>query len=209
MELSIPGPCGPLEAELEMPDGEPRAAAAMCHPSPAHGGTLRSTPVFRAARGLALARVAALRFNFRGVGRSAGEPDGEGGEEGDLAAALDFLAGRFPGRELWAGGFSFGAWTAANLALRDTRIRRLVLVALPVEAYAVEPLRELRVPGLSISASGDVFGDLALLRERLPEWAGVLELEEIEGADHFFQRRTAELQERVRQYANRVLEERA
>jgi len=59
----------------------------MCHPHPLFGGTMNSSVVFRASRGLELAGVQVLRFNFRGVGESEGRHDGHGGEGDDLRAA--------------------------------------------------------------------------------------------------------------------------
>jgi hypothetical protein len=123
MDLLIPGPEGKLEADALDAEGDgaaPRAACAFCHPHPLGGGTMANNVVFRAARGLQLAGLAVLRFNFRGVGKSEGVHDGKGGEEEDLKAALDHLAKELPGTELWTGGFSFGARTAASYARRDS-----------------------------------------------------------------------------------------
>ena len=85
-----------------------------------------STVVFRAARGLTDAGLAVLRFNFRGVGGSAGS-QGEGDEEGDLEAALCYLGQQWPSTPLWAGGFSFGARVAIKLAA-DQKIPERVLL---------------------------------------------------------------------------------
>ncbi len=211
MRVSLSGPCGPLEAELWLPeeDGQevraPRAACAFCHPHPRYGGTMRSSIVFRASRGLQAAGVAVLRFNFRGVGRSAGVHDGGRGEEDDLAAALDHLADTFPAAELWAGGFSFGARMAAGLALRDPRIRRLVLVALPVRRFDPAPLRELATPGLLLLAGEDAYGRPSDVRALLPELERRLELDSIPGANHFFRNYTRELEARVRAWAQQSL----
>ena len=94
---TVQGPVGGLEAELWLPhDGAaPRALAIMCHPHPLHGGTMQNTVVFRAARGMQNAGAAVLRFNFRGVGASEGVHDGEGGEEDDARAAIDWMVERF------------------------------------------------------------------------------------------------------------------
>ena len=131
MNVSIPGPCGALEGVLWSPPegGSPRAVCAICHPHPEHGGTLDSSVVFRVARGLQAAGLAVLRFNFRGVGASAGDLPGDGEAEADLSAALDWLGERLPGMPLWAAGYSFGARTAGGLAVRESRIERVILVA--------------------------------------------------------------------------------
>lgn len=85
-----------LEGILWEPtDGLPRAAVVVCHPHPKPppptlGGTMRNNVVHRIARGFGDAGLAVLRFNFRSVGASEGEHDGQGAEDGDLSAALDF-----------------------------------------------------------------------------------------------------------------------
>ncbi len=211
MDLLIPGPEGDLEATFWMPpDGaEPRAACAFCHPHPLAGGTKDNSVVFRAARGLQLAGLAVLRFNFRGVGKSQGERDGRGGpdgEEGDLAAALDHLERELPGVELWAGGFSFGSRTAASLARNDARVARVILVALPVGAFDLSFIRELRKPGFILMAGKDEYGTLDVLKLRFPDLYPGLETDEIPDVNHYFHGATAELQSRVRAYAERVLE---
>ena len=73
-----------------------------------------------------------LRFNFRGVGASAGTFDQGRGEREDFRAALDFLADRYPGVPLWAAGFSFGAWIALEAGAADPRVSVLIGIAPPV-----------------------------------------------------------------------------
>jgi alpha/beta superfamily hydrolase len=207
MDLLIPGPAGVIEAKLWMPrDGaKPRAACAVCHPHPLHGGTMNNTVVFRAARGLQQAGLAVLRFHFRGVGKSQGVHDGHGGEEKDLEVALDHLASEMPGLELWAAGFSFGSRIAASQARSDARIARVILIALPVAAFEASVLREVRKPGLILMAGKDEFGTLETLKQRFPDLYPGLETDKIPDADHFFEGATGELQSRVRAYAERAL----
>jgi alpha/beta superfamily hydrolase len=166
-----------------------------------------NTVVHRTARALREAGLTVLRFNFRGVGESEGTHDGRGGEEGDVIAALDQLSSRHPGVPLWAAGFSFGARTVASLALREARIERYVCVALPVLSLPMPALGELAQPGLVVQAGADEFGNLADLREHLPEPPDGMTLAEVEGADHLFRRRSKELEETIHRYALAALEE--
>jgi len=206
MSLFIPGPVGPLEAKLWKPkSGAPRAAAVMCHPHPLHGGTMNTTAVFRSARGLEEAGLAVLRFNFRGVGKSAGVHDGKGGEELDLKAAIDWMATEFPGVELWAGGFSFGSRTLGSYASKDPRVKRILLVALPVKVFDCSFLRGIKQPGMILMAEHDEFGTLSELRELFPDLPPQLATDEIAGANHYFVSRTQELQARVRSWATDIL----
>src|SRR5439155_289971 len=78
--FDFPGPAGRLEAVLMRPEGAPVAAAVVCHAHPLQGGIMHFKVVFRAAKALQHEGVAALRFNFRGVGRSEGVHDHGRGE---------------------------------------------------------------------------------------------------------------------------------
>jgi len=201
VEVDLRGPAGRLQAQLEEPDGAPVGAAVVCHPHPMHQGTLRNTIVFRTARALRSAGFATLRFNFRGVEGSEGVHDGNGAEQDDVAAALDLFESRYPGLPLWAAGYSFGSRTVAGLALSDARIRRLILIALPVAFYDCSFVERLTVPGLLVFGSGDEFGTGTELVQRHPGLPETLEVEEILGADHFFRGRTPLVEEAVAAHA--------
>ncbi|MGA3098556.1 MAG: alpha/beta fold hydrolase, partial [Bryobacteraceae bacterium] len=106
----IAGPAGRMEALLEEPEEDaPRLAAVVCHPHPLYGGTMHNKVVYRMARGLRRAGAAVLRFNFRGVGRSAGSHGNLVGEIEDARAALAWLRQRYPDLPFSLAGFSFGA----------------------------------------------------------------------------------------------------
>ena len=78
----------------------------------------------------------ALRFNFRGVGRSQGEFDHGQGELSDAAAALDWVQSVNPdARACWIAGFSFGAWIGMQLLMRRPEIEGFISVAPPANLY--------------------------------------------------------------------------
>ncbi len=208
MKITFRGPAGDLEGILEAPPPDAhaslRGAAIVCHPHPRFGGTMQNTIVFRVARALREVGLATLRFNFRGVEGSGGEHGGEGDEDLDARAALERLEAEYPGVELWAAGYSFGARTVCGLAGRadfGDRIARLLCIALPVLVFDCGEVDELVQPGLFVFGSQDEFGTLADMRERFPELPPGLELVEIEGADHYFRGCTPFVEERVRAWA--------
>jgi len=133
MRLKIPGPAGQLEAKIDEPTGTPRAVVVLAHPHPEYGGTMCHKVVFRVAKALQNIGCTVLRFNFRGTGTSEGRFDGKDGEHEDFFASLDFAAARHPKLDLWAAGFSFGAWVALTAGALDSRVRALIGVAPPIE----------------------------------------------------------------------------
>src|SRR5579863_10283410 len=109
-KLFLAGPAGRLEALMwTAPAGGPAFVAVVCHPHPLYGGTMHNKVVFQAAKRLHDFGVPVLRFNFRGAGLSEGAHENGRGEQEDVRAALDYLAGEFPGRPILLAGFSFGS----------------------------------------------------------------------------------------------------
>src|SRR5439155_960318 len=116
------GPAGPLQALIETPATEVQgpqpvsAFAVVCHPHPLHGGTLDNKVVYTVARALEQLGAPAIRFNFRGVGTSAGSYDEGRGETADALAVIAYGRRRWPQAALWLAGFSFGGAVAVGAA---------------------------------------------------------------------------------------------
>jgi uncharacterized protein len=198
--ISIEGPAGPIEGLLQEREGEtPGLVALVCHPHPLYGGTLHNKVAHRAASALHALGATVLRFNFRGVGESAGTHDRGAGELEDARAALRFLTARHPHARRWACGFSFGSWIAARLAVSDASIAQLILIAPPVRYAGFEALRDNAVPKLVIQGTADVTSPPALLEEEFPTWAEPKTLIRIEGATHFFDRQLGALADAITQ----------
>ena len=141
------GPAGPLEALLDLPEGEPRAVAVFGHPHPLHGGTMHTKALYQAAKAMPRIGVAALRFNFRGVGRSAGTFDAGPGREGRLPAPRSTSSSeRFPDLPIWAAGMSFGSWIAMTAGAEDPRVSLLLGIAPPVDRYDFDVLKTCTLP---------------------------------------------------------------
>jgi alpha/beta superfamily hydrolase len=183
----ISGPVGPLEALVDLPPGEPRAVAVLAHPHPLFGGTLHTKALYQAAKALARIGVAAVRFNFRGVGASAGTFDNGAGERDDFLAALAFADGRFPGVPVWAAGMSFGSWIALSAGASDARVRVLLGIAPPVNGYAFDDLKASTKPKFLIHGEEDELVPVKAVRKLYGELPEPKELVVIEGADHVFE----------------------
>jgi hypothetical protein len=189
----IPGPAGPLEALLDLPQGEPRAAVVFAHPLPIEGGTMHTKAVFQGAKALARTGCVVLRFNFRGVGRSAGTWDEGPGELDDFRGAVDFMSSRHPHLEMWAAGFSFGAYIAATVGATDDRICTLVAIAPPVNRYDFSAVKRSTKPKFIIHGERDELIPIKLIREFYAQLQEPKELIEIDRANHLFEGQTSEV----------------
>jgi alpha/beta superfamily hydrolase len=200
----IAGPAGRLEALLEEPEAGPlRLAAVVCHPHPLYGGTMHNKVVYRMARGLRRAGVAALRFNFRGVGLSEGQHGHLAGETEDLRAALAWLRERYPDIPFALAGFSFGALAITRLGCEMGGARWLMAVGFPTDYGPAEYLETCNVRKIFIQSTHDQFGPRAELEPVFAKLAEPKELIWIEAVDHFFAGGLEELEERVREAAVR------
>jgi alpha/beta superfamily hydrolase len=181
----LDGPAGALACALDRAHGDAatrRGLAVLCHPHPVHGGTMDNKVVATLARTCAQLGYDALRFNFRGVGQSAGAWDQGRGEIEDALAVIH--ARRAPGHPLLLGGFSFGGHVAAQAAARlgeDRRAERLVLVGPAVQSFPTGP-----VPPDTLVVHGEA-DDVVPLTAVL-DWARpqALPVVVVPGAGHFF-----------------------
>lgn len=142
-KLSLTGPTGALEALLDAPDVDMpiRGTAVIAHPHPLFGGTMQNKVVQTLARAFVQCGWRAVRFNFRGVGQSAGTYD-EG--RGELADMLAVVAQSAPaGQSLALAGFSFGAFVTSH-ALAQTwptrTVEKVVLVGTAASRFSVATL---------------------------------------------------------------------
>ena len=189
----IPGAVGQLEVLLDLPDGAPRKAVVFAHPLPIKGGTMHTKVVFQAAKALTRIGCVVLRFNFRGVGRSAGTWDNGRGEMDDYRAAVDFLSGRYPDLELWAAGFSFGSYIAMTAGADDDRICALIGIAPPVNRYEYASVKLSTKPKFIVHGESDELIPLKAVREFYAHLQDPKELVEIDRANHLFEGQASEV----------------
>jgi hypothetical protein len=184
---TIAGPAGALEVALEVPPAPLAGVALVAHPNPVEGGTMDNKVVHTLARAFHSLAYAAVRFNYRGVGRSEGAFDRGHGETDDAFAALAHARERLGGLRVALAGFSFGAFVAARLA-RRVSAERLVLVGPAVGRFAVDP-----VPAETLVVHGEE-DDVVPLADVLA-WARPQQLPVVvfPGCGHFFHGRLPQL----------------
>lgn len=208
--FDLPVDHGRLEALLKEPPQIARAVV-VCHPHPKGGGTMNNNVVYRMAKALEERQSAVLRFNFRGVGRSTGVY-GEGvAEEGDVRAALDFLAHRHPAVPLWVAGFSFGARVGLSVGLGDARVSKLLGVGLAVRMFDLGFLQQPRHPSKPLAvvqAANDEYGgapEITAFSAGIPEpkrlWI-------VDDATHLFPNRLDPLEATLHQALDWLIAER-
>ncbi len=192
--VEIPAPHGRLEGLLWEVES-PAAAAIVCHPHPQRGGTMHNHVTYRIARAFRDQRIAALRFNFRGVGRSTGSYDEGRGELDDARGALEYLLQKYPGLPQIAAGFSFGGRIALQLTLGDARLAKVLAVGLAVNLFDYGFIRQLRKPAAFIQAENDEYADLNTVRALIAQVPAPHQLFVLPGSDHLCTRWLKELEE--------------
>jgi len=190
----LPGPAGALEVMTSCPDPHQAHAGTVviCHPHPQQGGTMHNKVVHTLARSFGELGLRMLRFNFRGVGASAGSFDRGEGETEDVLALLEWVRVQRPEDDIWLAGFSFGGYVAARAAHRFD-VKQLVTVAPAVHLYDFAALQAPPAPWLVIQGdadevvSADAVSDWVASRQPRPE------LVVLEGVGHFFHGRLHDL----------------
>jgi alpha/beta superfamily hydrolase len=204
----IQGPAGRLEALLYEGAPETTHTAIVCHPHPLYGGAMHNRVVFHAAKALSGFGFPVLRFNFRGVGLSAGEHDHGRGEIEDVRAALEWLYGEFRLPIVFA-GFSFGAAIGLKAASPDPRVPALIAIGAPVKVegrdYQYDFLQGCRKPKLFISGGADEFGPRASLEHMVSSLPDPKRLELIDQADHFLTGHEEELRQKIADWMSAIL----
>jgi len=192
------GPAGRIECMLKRPaGGDSPAAAVVCHPHPLFGGTMHNKVVHAAAEAIVGTGLPVLRFNFRGVGGSGGAHDGGSGEQDDLRAVMDHLAGLYPRRPLLAAGYSFGAFVVLAVGCRDPRVHALIGIGIPINLVGFGFLRECRKPLTLVQGDEDAFGPLPQLMALAALVPGGARVVAVKGAAHNFAGHLDELARRV------------
>lgn len=187
MQLDLRGPAGRLEALYEAP-AVPRFAAIVCHPHPLYGGTMNNHATYRIARAVRAQGGASLRFNFRGVGRSAGAHDGGRGEAQDASAGLAWLRERHPDLPQLACGFSFGSWMALEAGCPAPAVRGVLCagLALKLRDVAGPVARQCEKPVAVVQAEHDEFGAPEEVGRALDGSSGARRLSVVKAATHLF-----------------------
>ena len=179
------GPAGAIEVLRDQPDGARRGVALIAHPHPLFGGTMDNKVVQTLARAFVQSGWTALRFNFRGVGASAGAHDEGRGETEDMLALVAAQAAVGP---LALAGFSFGSFVTSR-ALQGLwphrSIEKVVLVGTAAARFEVATLPP-EASDRTLVIHGELDDTVPL--QAVLDWARPqsLPVTVIPGGEHFF-----------------------
>ena len=192
--LHLTGPAGRLELMVDLPEpGQERAGVAVvCHPNPPDGGTLHNKVVTMTARALSELGIAAVRFNFRGVGQSEGHFDEGRGEILDLLAVTDWVRKVRPDDALWLAGFSFGSWVALQGA-RQLPVKQMISIAPPVGLRAFDGVMPPACPWLVVMPEADDIVEPQKVYDWIDSLSDKPTLVRMPDTGHFFHRRLMDL----------------
>ncbi len=160
----------------------------LCHPQPA-SSDMNDLLTVALAKSLAQAGMIALRFNFRGVGKSQGQQTDGRLEPLDLSGAIDTIL-TYPGAnpaKLCVIGHGFGAYTALLYAPFDVRVRTIVAISLPLFRAAGGFPKLFERPKLFVTGEFDELCPLYKLEPFVEQQTGHKGIKVVTGARHLMQ----------------------
>lgn len=201
-DVLIDGPSGFLEGLLDCPSDravESPFVSVCCHPHPQHGGAMTNKVIYTASRSLASLGMVSLRFNFRGVGKSAGSYADGVGEQDDLIAAVNWMKERYPNKRLVLAGFSFGAYISAMQATA-LGCDALISIAPPIGRIEFTGFKEPQTPWIVIQGEQDELVDYQLVKRWVSERKHLPNIHSMPDASHFFHGRLVQLREVITEF---------
>jgi alpha/beta superfamily hydrolase len=192
--VSIEGAAGAIETDINDPGANRRGVALIAHPNPVQGGTKDNKVVTTLAKAFYNLGYVAVRPNFRGVGKSAGEHDRGIGETEDLLTVAEYLKTRYGNPAFVLAGFSFGSFVQTRVA-KQLAAERIVLVGPAVNRFPAET-----VPAGTLVIHGE--NDEVVPLQDVFDWARPqgLPIVVVPGGEHFFHGRLNLLAQIVVQY---------
>ena len=192
-----------LEGELHLPQGVgPFPSVVVCHPHPLYGGNMLNNIVIAICQELSRNLVAALRFNFRGVGNSGGTFGGGITEQEDVKAALAFILSTpdIDTKRIGLAGYSFGASVALPVALQDERVSLLALVSPALSGSGWEQLKGYHKSKFLIVGDADFVIPLEQFQQHIQDIPEPKQYQVVSGADHFWWGYEEEVAQKITQF---------
>ncbi len=192
----FPGTVGQIEAILTVTDhANPDYIAILGHPHSLQGGTMHNKVVTTLARTFKALQIASLRFNFRGVGESAGVYDEGIGESDDMLLLARQWLQELPEAKIIFAGFSFGSYVAYRAAAQ-CKHALLISVAPPVHHFDYTEFTPEPAPWLVVQGDLDEVVSMSLAQDFAAQHRAI-ELLTFTDTTHFFHGKLIPLKERL------------
>lgn len=186
------GAVGQLEAVLTVPNEvSERRVALLGHPHSLQGGTMNNKVVTTLVRAFKEVGIPSLRFNFRGVGLSAGSYDHGLGESEDMLMLMQLWQQEQPNDRFIFAGFSFGSYVAYRAAALS-QSELLITIAPPVHHYDYREFNSPH-PWVIVQGDEDEVVPLSYVLEFAEQFSPALPIQRFAQAGHFFHGQLLEL----------------
>jgi alpha/beta superfamily hydrolase len=180
----------------------------ICHPHPMYQGTMHNKVVTTLAQAASSESLASLRFNFRGVGRSAGEYANAEGEQEDLRAVINWAISEINPPSLILAGFSFGSYISCKIAATytgTTPLKALISIAPPIGNFPFEFLEPISVPWLCVQGDADEVISFAKVAQWVETRQDITQFIIFPHCSHFFHGRLVELRTVVQTWLQNLM----
>ena len=195
--FTFSGIAGPIEVALTVPDHvDKRYIAILGHPDSLQGGTMNNKVVTTLVRSFKELHIASLRFNFRGVGHSAGVYDKGIGESDDMLLLARQWIQEQPNVQLLFAGFSFGSYVAYRAAAHS-KSSLLITIAPPVHHYDYHEFIPAPAPWIVVQGDDDEVVPVQLVLDFIAQTSPPIPLLRFAETGHFFHGKLIDLRARL------------
>ncbi len=194
--FNFPGVIGPLEGILTVPEQvNTRYVAILGHPHSLQGGTMHNKVVTTLVRVFKELGIPSIRFNFRGVGQSAGEYDAGLGESEDMLLLVQHWLGDKPDTQVIFAGFSFGSYVAYRAAAQWPHAL-LITIAPSVHNYDYTEFSPMPAPWILVQGDQDEIIPMSLVDDFVEQFPAI-QLLRFDETSHFFHGQLIPLKQRL------------
>lgn len=195
----VEGEVGDIEVELLIPDNPDfNFCAILGHPHSLHGGTMHNKVVTTSASAFSNLNIPSIKFNFRGVGKTAGEYEAGVGESTDMLQLANLWQAEYPHSKLIFTGFSFGSYVAYRAAI--VKNAPLITIAPSVLNYNYKEDVEYFAPWLVVQGEKDEIVAPQDVYDFVKSFAPELKLMRFQNTTHFFHGKLVELKTKLTEY---------
>lgn len=200
----VQGEVGDIEVEVLIPDSPDfKYCGIIGHPHSLHGGTMYNKVVTTTAAAFSNLNIPSIKFNFRGVGKTAGEYEAGIGESIDMLQLANLWQAEYPNSKLIFAGFSFGSYVAYRAAI--VKNAPLITIAPSVINYNYKKSVVYSAPWLVIQGEKDEIVSPQDVYDFVASCGSALELLRFQDTTHFFHGKLVALKAELTAYLTKLV----